>query len=78
MAFAVVVEATFSIGSLSVSAIFVATNGRYALSLRLPLCGTGARYGESVSNRILFSPIEGKASRSVCAFLKVTTPLIPK
>ena len=41
----------------------------------MPLKGTGDKYGESVSTRILLSGISLKVWASIFDFLKVTTPL---
>src|SRR3954452_5576217 len=43
-------------------------------SFRFPRCGTGARYGQSVSTRIRSSGGTSAAARSVSAFGNVNTP----
>ena len=51
--------------------------GILALSLRLPRCGVGARYGASVSDSRRSMPIDGSVERRP-EFLNVTIPLMPK
>jgi len=74
-----VVAATTSaseIASRSASLATVAVMN--AGSLRFPRCGTGARYGESVSSTRWPSPTDATASRMTPADLNVTTPPIPR
>ena len=47
---------------------------RKAGSLRLPRCGSGARYGQSVSTSNLSIGTDRATSRKAAAFLNVSTP----
>ena len=60
-----------------ISDILLAINSIYELSFLFPLKGTGARYGESVSNTI-FSIGTWFKNSDIFPFLKVTTPPIPR
>ncbi len=73
----VVAVSTEERGSESDVATVSATFVMKALSLRFPRCGTGAKYGESVSSSMRSIVISGRTSRRV-VFLNVTTPPMPK
>ena len=60
-----------------ISAIFFITYGMFDESFRVPRCGSGAMYGQSVSRRILSSGSSDTVCTSFFAFLKVTTPPTP-
>ena len=78
LAFAAVIRMTSSSEISLSSAIALTTYGRYKDEFLFPLKGTGARYGQSVS-RIKYSiGVSATTSFSFFAFLKVTTPPIPR
>jgi len=74
-----VVAATTSSGEVANSSASLATVAvMNAGSLRFPRCGTGARYGQSVSSTRWSSPTDATAARMTPADLNVTTPPIPR
>src|SRR5665213_422270 len=73
--FSRVSAANVAIGVPRTAATASPTTATHAGSFRCPRCGTGAKYGASVSTRIRSSGTKRAASRSAPAFLNVTMPL---
>jgi len=78
LAFAVVFDAMSSSGNSKSCARTSAVSTTYAGSLRLPRCGTGARYGQSVSSSKRSMPVATTASRMAPAVPNVTMPPMPR
>ena len=71
------ISATVSGGRFLISAIFSTTYFRFVESFLLPRFGLGARYGQSVSMRMLSIGIAATVSTSFFALENVTTPPTP-